>query len=279
MTVYRHGGTSGQGNPNAKPPERSEVQGWSAHAIRRNLLFLYSVDERGLEGLQGAAFTLTLRDCPATPAEWQGARDRFFRELRRLGVHLVHWVVEWQRRGVPHLHLAAYWPLGVKVPKGEVIGHWLAITHRWQSMGSGQHATPIWDVLGWNQYVSKHAARGLHHYQRNPSGIPEGWRGVSTGRMWGKLGHWPVVEPMKVEISPAAFHVYRRMVRSWRIADARKPDPKGKIQGRRIRSARGMLRCPLPQLSAARGVSEWLPQAVNLRMLANLADRGHRLEC
>lgn len=287
VTVYRHGGTSGQGNPDATPPERSECRGWSASAIRRNTLFLYSVDETRLEGLNGCAFTLTVRDCPATAAEWGRSRDAFLAALRRLGVHLVHWVTEWQRRGVPHLHLAAYWSPRVEVPTAQVLAHWIRITAPWNSQVSGQHASPIWDVLGWNQYTSKHAARGLHHYQRNPAGIPEGWRQGSTGRMWGKLGPWPVQPPLKVELTAAAFYAYRRMVRSWRVADARSSrrqvrDANGRTvrvpDARRIRSARGMLRCPLPKLSAVRGVSEWLPESLNLAMLANLSGRGFNLE-
>ena len=214
VTVYRHGATSGQGNPNAAPPPRGECRGWSAHAIRRNLLFLYSVDERGLAGLAGAAFTLTVRDCPPTAAEWGKARDSFFESLRREGFYLVHWVTEWQRRGVPHLHLAVYWPTGQSVPVRVIVGHWLRITKPWGARLSGQHFSPIWDVLGWNQYTSKHAARGLQHYQRNPDGIPEGWRGASTGRMWGKLGPWPISEPLRVDLERRAFWGYRRMVRS-----------------------------------------------------------------
>lgn len=280
ITVYRHGGTAGVGNSNATPPVRTNVQGWSAHAIRRNLLFLYSVDETRLEGLQGAAFTLTVKTCPETPTEWGNARDRFFRELRREGVHLVHWVSEWQRRGVPHLHMAAYWPAGIPVPMGLVLGHWLRITAPWGSLASGQHASPIWDVLGWNQYTSKHAARGLRHYQRNPAGIPQGWRGVSTGRMWGKLGSWELQHPVRLELQPKAFHVYRRLVRGWRIANARRTKS---VKGvtfadtRRICSARGMLRCPIPELSRVRGISEWLPGGLQFAMFGYLAARGFDL--
>lgn len=274
VTVYRHGATSGMGNPDATPPERTEVKGWSAHAIRRNLQFLYSVDETRLQGLQGSAVTLTVKDCPDTAKEWGTARDSFFKCLRREGVHLVHWVTEWQRRGVPHLHLAVYWPEGVRKPPGALLRHWLRITEVWGSRASGQHVTPIYDVLGWNQYVSKHAARGLRHYQRNPQNVPEGWRGGSSGRMWGKLGKWSIQERYQLDLEPYEFWRLRRLVRGWREADARKllyahkgvvglpgfPDP------RRIKAARGMLRCPHARLSAVRGVSEWIPEELMVRM-------------
>lgn len=276
----------------ATPPKRGACEGWSAHAIRRNLLFLYSVDERGLEGLQGAAFTLTVRDCPPSAQDWQRARDALFDAMRREGFAFVHWVTEWQARGVPHLHMAVYWPAGVDAFQSGVVGrvliHWYRIAAPWGPKPQGQHVALIYDVLGWNQYQAKHAARGLKHYQRQGEAIPQSWRGVSTGRMWGKLGDWPVVEPLKVAIDRKAYWAYRRLVRSWRIANARShplkvQDERGRYSGtvpdtRRIRSARGMLRCPHRELSACRGVSEWLPEGVNLAFIANLADRGFDIE-
>jgi len=38
--------------------------------------------------------------------------QRLQREFRRAGLSRWHWVVEWQRRGTPHLHLAVYAPPG-----------------------------------------------------------------------------------------------------------------------------------------------------------------------
>jgi hypothetical protein len=294
LSVYRHGSTMGTGNPDAVPPVRSAVQGWSSHAVRRNILFLYSVDERSLERLHGCSFTLTVRDCPETPEAWQKGRDALLVALRRSGAVLVHWVTEWQRRGVPHLHLACYW--SEPFDPSEVVRHWLRIAAPFSAKASGQHSHPIYDVLGWNQYVSKHAARGLHHYQRNPAHIPQTWRSQSTGRMWGKLGSWPVVPASKLDVDLASYHRLRRLVRSWRLADARRlvrlPDRSlvfGKavaiqsgtalklmpgwrsvgyglmVDARRIRSARGMLRCPNPRLSGARGFSEWMPQQTMLQ--------------
>lgn len=254
------------GNSNAKPPERTEVKGWSSHAIRRNLQFLYSVDEKALEGLRGSALTLTVKECPGTSKAWGNARNALMQALRRDGVSLVHWVTEWQRRGVPHLHLAVYWPRGSEKTSEGLVAHWLRITKGWGSKRRGQHVTPIYDVLGWNQYVSKHAARGLYHYQRNPENVPEAWRHGSTGRMWGKLGDWSIQEPYQLDLEPVEFWRLRRMVRGWRKADARR-SVKGEVFGRRVVSARGMLRCPLPKLSAVRGVSEWIGEELMVRMV------------
>lgn len=278
VTVYRHGATCGAGNPDAVPPMRSEVNGWSSSAIRRNLKFLYSVDEAGLVG-EGVALTLTVKHCPPDPEAWQRARDSWFMRQRRRGMVRCHWVTEWQRRGVPHLHLAIWFPLGEQVDPWELVRDWLVLVQEFGAKARAQHVTPIWDVLGWNQYVSKHAARGLHHYQRSPENVPKTWQS-GTGRMWGKLGDWPLQEPLRVDLSQRAFWAYRRMVRGWRVADARAGAAKGSVlapANRRIRSARGMLRCPVPELSRVRGVSEWIGEGLNLRMLEGLRLAGHEL--
>lgn len=282
VTVYRHGVTCGVGNSAAVPPVRTEVIGWSASAIRRNLLFLYSVDETGLTG-SGVALTLTIGKVLPTPEEWGRARDLLFMRFRRLGMVRLHWVTEWQRRGFPHLHLAVWFP--ERPPVAELRQAWLDLTEAWGSAGHCQAAVPIWDVVGWNQYVSKHAARGLNHYQRSPENVPATWR-TGTGRMWGKLGDWPLQAPVRVELSDRARWAYRRMVRGWRLANARADFQAARkrmhagqcLQAlRRIRSARGMLRCPLPDLSRVRGVSEWISEGLTLRMLEALGRAGHEL--
>lgn len=282
ITVYRHGLTAGVGNSRAVPPVRTEVVGWSASAIRRNLLFLYSVDETKLTG-SGVALTLTIGKVLPTPEEWGRARDLLFMRFRRLGMVRLHWVTEWQRRGFPHLHLAVWFPEAS--PVAQLREAWLELTQDWGSAGHCQQAVQIWDVLGWNQYVSKHAARGLAHYQRSPENIPETWR-TGTGRMWGKLGDWQVQEPLKVEMADRAFWAFRRMVRGWRRANVRdaleaarkRLDARRCLQAlRRVKSARGMLRCPLPDLSRVRGVSEWISEGLSLRMLEALSRAGHDL--
>lgn len=270
--------TVGNGNPHPSLPRRTECRGWSTSAVRRNLQFLYQVDERPLEGLQGVALTLTVRDCPQTAADWTRAKHAFLEALRRLGASLVHWVTEWQARGVPHLHMAVYFPFCPPYPA--MMAHWLRISAPWGSRACAQHLTPISDALGWNQYVSKHAARGLRHYQRSAEALPEAWQGASTGRMWGHHGPWPLQPPVKVEFPMPAFHRFRRMVRAWRVADARRPIRRGTVfmvNVRRVLSARGMLRCPVPTLSAVRGVSEWIPESVTDRLLKWLADQGYSL--
>ena len=278
LRSYRNGCTAGCA-PRFKPHEsapRSTVGGWSPSSIRRNTAFLYGIDHRLLTGF-GYAATLTTRLCPPTSDQWHKIRRSLIEWLRRRGMIRLHWVIEWQRRGVPHFHLAFWLPERMS---GEFLvdflHHWRKLTDHLESAVGSQHVTPIDDANGWFQYVSKHAARGLSHYQRSPENVPPEWQG-KTGRMWGYLGDWPKQSPDEFDTDHATYHRFRRLVRGWRKADARKAlalavTPEGRKQARRrIHSARTMLACPDQSLSIVRGISEWIPADLSLQMLHHAA--------
>lgn len=295
VTVYRHGATAGVASmSNHKRVPRGDVQGWSAGAVRRNLAFLRSIDERGLTG-EGWALTLTVRDCPPTHEDWNQAVELYLLQVRRLlGTVRFHRVTEWQRRGVPHLHGAIWFPDGTSERYNVVnvlTSLWLPYAASFGAGERGQMVKPIDGALGWFQYVSKHAARGVKHYQRASESIPQGW--VKTGRMWSKGGAWPTKEPVKLTMENRGYHVLRRWVRSWRKADARAAHAKlyrNLVEGRlkstvpwresigRLKSARTMLRCPDPYLSAVRGVSEWIGENLLLRMIHRLSLDGYQVQ-
>lgn len=173
------------------------------------------------------------------------------------------------------MHCAVY--VREDLPESEVreilIGTWLRLAWRYGAGPRGQHMAPIDGPLGWLEYLSKHAARGVKHYQRN--GKPPGWD--KTGRLWGHTGTWPVVEPAEVQVTREEFYRFRRLVRSWRVADARRElleAPAGLIgtqerqkARRRLVFARGMLRSPDVDLSRVRGVSEWIPEDLGMALL------------
>lgn len=193
--------------------------------------------------------------------------------MRRAGMIRLHWVTEWQRRGVPHLHGAIWFPdrdsaLGV-------LDAWVAVAEKYGAGISGQHARKIDGPIGWFQYMAKHAARGVKHYQRNPDNIPESWK-AKTGRVWGKVGDWPVQEAVKVNLQDqhgdGGWFAFRRLIRSWRRADARADGNRW-----RIRSARQMLRCPDQARSRVIGFMEWVPFHVQMAMLGNLGERGYEI--
>jgi len=194
----------------------------------------------------------------------------------------MHWVVEWHSRGVPHLHGAIWFKDEVASKAiGEcILGGWvLGVAARYGAGYKGQHCAPVTDAVGWFQYLSKHAARGVSHYQRNPENIPEGW--TKTGRMWGHVGEWPTDEGTALHMDAAGFVAYRRLVRRWRIADARRElqrDPESRQSRYRLKSARSMLKDPMRGRSAVRGVSEWIPQRDNLALIASVAAQGHTVD-
>lgn len=293
VTLYRHGVSMGVPPMTSthKRAKRDVVNGWSAGATRRNLRFLYSIDERGLTG-EGFAVTLTVRNCPETPQDWQYAINQYFKYLaRRLsssGHTLLryHYVVEWQRRGVPHLHAAIYTTPGVTtlwVVSSLFLSSWMPYGSKFGCSESAQHFAPIHDAIGWCQYVAKHAARGVKHYQRSSTNIPTAW--TKTGRMWGKGGDWPIKEPVRFEVDNRGYHTLRRWARSWRKADARmdiqraRDDPrKLRDARRRIQSARHALRCPDRPLSTVRGVSDWIDDRLMSLMLRELSKQGYPID-
>jgi len=279
LKLYRHGIT--MGTPPAKNDhlraKRGVVEGWSESASRRNIQFLRSVDERQLSEtadgtpIYAIAVTLTLKDCPATPDDWHKLRRAYIERLRRMGLYRSHWVTEWQRRGVPHLHGVFWFPAGVH--PAHIIGHWVKLSAPYGAGVRGQHYSNLHDAVGWFKYVSKHTARGARHYQRHPDNIPAAWL-KRTGRVWGHTGHWPVQGPVEFEISSEAFHRLRRILRNWRIADAR-------AQGdfSRVKLSRRMLQSHRRELSDVRGASEWLSMGPALQALDYLKAQGHEITC
>src|SRR5690554_6634141 len=103
LTLQRHGfklGTDSNYGVKKRPRgDRSMIGGWSPGACRRNIDFLRSVDETRLDGV-AMALTLSVRDCPPSSDEWHRLRNLFIANLRNWGLIRLHWVIEWQRRGV-----------------------------------------------------------------------------------------------------------------------------------------------------------------------------------
>jgi len=276
LKAYRHGLTAGTPptvNTHQRAP-RGEVTGWSVGATRRNTAFLMSIRDRELTGA-GVAFTLTLRDCPASPDEWHRLRRAWLKRMERRGYLRLHWVTEWQRRGVPHLHGAIWFPDGYDFDA--IRDAWVAVASGHGAGHRGQFCRVIDGPVGWFQYLAKHASRGVQHYQRSADSIPPAWQG-KTGRVWGHTGDWPVDPAMRINLEGSdgdrGYFAFRRMVRSWRLADARQWG-----DARRIVQARGMLRCPERALSEVRGVSEWVSVEGTLALVANLGARGDAVSC
>lgn len=284
VKLYRNGLTMGAGG-NAQPVggKRGVVDGWSRSAVRRHTRWLYSVNADELSGI-GYAVTLTLADCPPSEREWTRLRREWTEQLTRSGLVLrSHWVVEWTRRKVPHIHAAVYVPAFMTHAAAEslIVGTWLRLAGpKYGSADRGQHLGLVSGPLGWLEYLSKHASRGVNHYQRQ--GKPEGWE--KTGRLWGHTGSWPLEDAAEGTLSHAEFYRFRRLVRAWRVANARAAlaAATASVGGREreqaarrgLVTARRMLQHPDRDICRVRGVSEWIPEGLGLALLLVAAGDG-----
>lgn len=294
LKIYSNGLTLGvpPSKPNIDPAKRGQTTGWSEASTRSNTAFLYSVDSVSLTGY-GYAFTFTLRDLPPAPADWYNIRDKFIKRCSRMGLIRYHWVTEWQRRGVPHLHGCLYFPEALDAKQLKFLkAAWCACVGKYYALQKGQDIKFIESTVGWLKYLAKHGSRSKHHYQR--SSKPAEWD--SSGRVWGKGGEWPV--RLTEHDLGRSFYAFRRLVRRWRIADARKPlaisDGFGGIfaapgdtrymqlfpsgvgaprDSRRIRQARRCLLSGDRASSSVRGMSEWIPESLAFAMVSFLESR------
>ena len=259
VKVYQNGASSYMGNPGThERSPRGEVKGWTAAAARRQRNWLWTVDAERLTG-HGYAATVTMRDCPPTASEFHRLRRAWLKRVERMGAVRVHWVVEWTARKIPHLHAAVYFAEPLDAMERDMLAvHWVIVAREFGTGLQGQEVKEITGAMGWLKYLSKHAARGASHYQR--SGHPEGWE--KTGRLWGHTGGWPVDEPIEIPgLTNEEFWRYRRILRGWAIADARKLKDWSRVAYLR-RAGRPNDR----HTSSYQAVSEWIPQEVSLRL-------------
>lgn len=283
VTVLPNGVTASfprSGPMDIEPPKRGKVRGWTRQATGRLRRWFYSVDGDELDGV-GFALTLTIRVLPPTAADWVKTRERFMERLRAAGRIRGQWLTEWQRRGVPHLHGCVFFPVDSGVTREDVVNHWLAAAAEWGAGLSSQAVTPLWGLSGWLQYQAKHSVRGVQHYQR--ANVPEAWQ-EGTGRLWGRVGDWPVREEL-VEVSTATFHRFRRLMRDWlvsgarvEVSDAAGPWPatvdvekamkRERAALRRLLFLEGMLTCSDRNLSSVRAIGEFCPEPVARQLLA-----------
>lgn len=260
VKAYPNGVTLGSPGGNPDPPKRGTVRGWSPAAARRNTKWLYSVDTPELNGY-GIALTLTVGILPESERDWAALRDVYRKWLYRNGAIRDHWVNEWQQRLVPHLHFSIYFEQPpTPAQKAALMLKWLQMTSHLQSGARGQCVKDIDGTVGWLQYVAKHASRGAKHYQRQAGLFPDSWQ--TSGRQWGYGGDWPLLEPVEASLDGPQAARFRRLAKSYAVAQARSAG-----DFRRVKYLRRMLKNPDPQASRFRGMSEWIPEHVVLRLL------------
>ena len=258
IKIYFNGLTFGKppSKSNHKRAKREKTTGWSESFTRSNKAFLYSVDTKKLDG-NGLAFTFTIKNLPATPHDFARIRKNFLAVMARMGMVRYHWVTEWQKRGVPHLHGCIYFPFDITLNMyNGVVAAWCGAAGEYIASPRGQDLKLIDSAVGWLKYLAKHGSRSGYHYQRTSK--PKEWD--SSGRVWGKGGEWPT--RLTEHNEGDYFHQLRRVIRNWRIADARS----SKIP-RRIASARSCLKYLDKNKSAVLGMSEWVPESMTFRLV------------
>lgn len=300
ITLMPEGINAGFAGCNGSPERRGVVRGLTPGSARRNKQWLMSIDQNALTGA-AVTFTLTMRDVPATSAEWIAAKKALLRRFRRYGVLRAHWVMEWTRRGRPHLHGIAFLPVMAGRPgrllqgsdgpywevfsTWQVVEWWQEIAGRWGVSPRGQHVQIGRRTnTAWLRYMAKHASRGVGHYQRQAESIPETWQ--TTGQMWGKLGDdWPL-HSEKHDIPTWAFHhlrrQVRRLVRSRAVRLIAKGTPDQVRQGEAMLAyLAGLKRRPCKdgkpisvaawvELSTRLGISEWMPLELSSQLLEGI---------
>ena len=270
---------------NSAPVKRGGVCGLTKGSARRNKAFLMSIDTSKLHGTP-VTMTFTLRDAPESSKEWDKLKRRLWPRLKRLGMFRAHFVTEWTRRGVPHLHVMAFFEsMQIRLPDNSmarlvltnyaILQHWLSISHQYGTGPQGQHVRIETDRIdvAWFKYMSKHASRSAFHYQRQSELIPKGWH--STGRMWGKVGSdWPVHHECH-ELDNWAFHSLRRQVRRLRRAKARTDIKSGRLKSveaglSTLAYLRSQKRITCAARSATLPISEWVDIDVTTRLLEGI---------
>jgi hypothetical protein len=129
-----------------EPLKRGTIGGWSIQSTWCFRRWFYSVDGAALDA-HGYATSFTVRDLLSTAADWTATRDWFLRRMRRSGLVRGQWFIEWQRRGVPHMH-GCLFLLELNFEEF-VMDYWFEAAAEWRPGARGQVVKSLWGLLGW----------------------------------------------------------------------------------------------------------------------------------
>lgn len=265
-------------------PERTATRGWTSNVARRNEQRLQQIDFDGIEGVP-AFVTLTMPSgqmSEVSAADFHGWLKRWLQYMKRHGMLHYYWILEFQASGNPHLHLLVWldhaWDV---LEQYHALRSWVNMLNKsdvgarlqgqiWENIDVGGTITVDGKTIPAHpervlMYLAKHAARGVAHYQRQIENMPEDWK-YRSGRVWGHDRSLPLREQEDVECDYPAFHRFRRLVRRWRLAEARSIKDYDRRRAA-IVQARSCLKCPRPDISPYRGVSAWIPSDVASQLL------------
>ena len=201
LSLRNHGWTAsrnvdGGSQPKNQNAKRGIISGWTKGSLLKNANFLESIDYQTMQEWYGNCFvfTLTVRDLPL-PEVWRRWVRKFMKVINNRGAEAIYVLVEFQKRGVPHIHGMAWGREPEERLDILIRRWWLTIT------GAGRIAQDVkmaTNVARWGKYLTWHDGRGMAHYQR--STVPNGWKGKSTGKMWHVWGKWATDDPVVLEL-------------------------------------------------------------------------------
>ena len=267
-----------------QPPNRTATRGWTDNVARRNEQRLQQIDFEAIEGVP-AFVTLTMPSQQmgdVSAAMFHGWLKSWLRYMKRHGLRHYYWILEFQASGNPHLHVLVWLDHEAEALETyKALKSWVGMLNKadvgarlqgqvWESIDVGGEIVVDGETVPAHpervlMYLAKHAARGVAHYQRQLSNMPDDWQ-YRSGRVWGHDRGLPLREQRDVECDYETFWAYRRLVRRWRVSEARGiSDPERRRMA--IRQARGMLRCSRPDASPYRGISAWVPAEVASQLL------------
>lgn len=266
------------------PPERTATKGWTVNVARRNEQRLQQIDFDAVEGFP-VFVTLTMPSgqmSEVSAAEFHGWLKRWLQFMKRHGLRHYYWILEFQASGNPHLHVLAWldhaWDA---LETYRALRSWVGILNKsgvgarlqgqiWENIDVGGELVVDGERVPAHpervlMYLAKHAARGVAHYQRQIENMPDDWR-YRSGRVWGHDRGLPLRAQQDFETDYPTFWTFRRLVRRWRLAEARGIKDADRRR-KAISQARGSLRCSRRDVSPYRGVSAWVPSDVASALL------------
>lgn len=274
-----------------QPPERTATKGWTPNVARRNEQRLQQIDFDAVEGFP-AFVTLTMPSGQmgeVSAAMFHGWLKSWLRYMKRHGLRHYYWILEFQASGNPHLHVLVWLDHEPDaLEQFKALRSWVNMLNKsgvgarlqgqiWENIDVGGMIAVDGKTVPAHpervlMYLAKHAARGVAHYQRQLSNMPEDWQ-YRSGRVWGHDRGLPLREQQDFETDYPTFHRFRRLVRRWRLAEARSIKDADRRRAA-IVQARGSLKCGRPDVSPYRGVSAWVPASVTSQLLATAANMG-----
>lgn len=248
------------GPSRAPSATRGEVRQFS-DVSRRRLSWIYA------QGPWVSMITLTYHNDFPDPVEGKRQLGRWLEGLTRRGIRYL-WVLEWQRRGVPHYHVwldhsFADCPLS----EDKIRQHsWRPLMESWlrisgqdsddaaRSFSLHQRSYVDWEIRVGNNYAAKYAEK------QQQKGLPPGvetygrWWGCSRGVNLPESVRIIDVDPESPDCQLTESVIYRRQVRRALSAWKNRPRRGNTLSGLSYSA------CPARQCALAALESSYLPE-------------------